>query len=399
MPTSIPDILQAGPCSGCGACVLAGAATRMTLDREGDLRPITNPAPAPDAPALDTYCPAILVERPSVPGAEVDADFGPWLGAWVAHATDDELRFQGSSGGVLSALNAYALSLRTGVAVAVRGGAGTRSEGTVVIEIADVEVTASSRYAPVSSLATAAGLDAFGFGDTVTCRPCEASALHLLAPNEASRPLVLSFFCAGVPSQWATDRLVNELGGDASDVSELRYRGRGWPGRFSVTDKAGRAWSASYEESWGEHLGRQIQDRCKICVDGVGESADISAADLWETDDRGYPVFEDAPGRSLVIARTPRGLDIMRSAITAGALVAEQTDLELARTVQQLHVTRRRLLLGRLAGRWVAKGHIPRYRGFGLTKSALARPIDTLRQARGTFARTRQKRKSTAQKP
>lgn len=387
MAKSLHDVLRAGTCSGCGACVLAGQATTMAIDGRGDLRPVPAGHSRAAVP-LAEYCPALVVRRPArLVDQHVDRDFGPWLRVWVAHATDLELRHRGSSGGALSALAAYLLDHGSPGAVVMRSGPGTRTTGLVVRSAADVPETAASRYAPASALATLAEADDPNLA--VVCRPCEASALRSLRPDEERRPPVLSFFCAGVPSQWATDELVRALGADVDDVTDVRYRGNGWPGRFTVTDRAGRMWTTTYDDSWGHHLGRRLQDRCKICPDGVGESADVSAADLWEADERGYPVFADAPGRSLVIARTPRGVALVAGAVAAGYLDARTTDLTLARTVQALHVQRRRLLLGRLAGRRAAGAATPRYRGFGLWQSALRHPLASLRQARGSFVRTR----------
>lgn len=49
----------------------------------------------------------------------------------------------------------------------------------------------------------------------------------------------------------------------------------------------------SYNESWGNILGKYLQKRCKICPDGIGEFADIVCADAWHGDKSGYPNFEE----------------------------------------------------------------------------------------------------------
>src|SRR5690606_38740893 len=107
----------------------------------------------------------------------------------------------------------------------------------------------------------------------------------------------------------------------------LRYRGDGWPGDFVAEDREGHRGSVSYDDSWGKTLGPTVQWRCKLCADGVGESADIVAADLWESDSRGYPVFEDRPGISALIARTARGRAEILRAIEAGVIQVETSSL------------------------------------------------------------------------
>ncbi len=376
--------------------MLAGAATQMQLDGRGDLRPV--PAVEPGAvPPLASYCPAIRVRRPAVPGARVDQDFGPWLGAWSAHATDPEIRHRGSSGGALTALAGFAIATGEADEVAlVRGAAGsTRSQAYIAGSASSVAAGASSRYAPVSTLALLAGRSDLQ-GLAVVARPCEASALRALVGSGPRSPIILSFFCAGVPSQRATEQLIAQLGVDPRTATAVRYRGEGWPGSFRVTDASGTVQSASYEQSWGEVLGRDLQARCKVCVDGVGESADVVAADLWEADERGYPRFTAAPGQSLLVARTPRGMALVRAAVDSGWLSVIETDLEHSRTVQQLQVTRRRFLPGRLLGRRAAGYANPSYAGFALWRQLLRHPMANLRQAPGSFARGRADRSRRA---
>ena len=54
----------------------------------------------------------------------------------------------------------------------------------------------------------------------------------------------------------------------------------------------------SYADSWGAHLSKHVQFRCKICPDAVGGVADIACADAWYGGDSGYPQFDEAAGRS-----------------------------------------------------------------------------------------------------
>ena len=78
----------------------------------------------------------------------------------------------------------------------------------------------------------------------------------------------------------------------------------------------------SYPDSWGKILGRQLQFRCKICADGVGELADIACGDAWYTVDD-QPDFEERPGRSLILCRTEVGRGVVSEAEKAGYLVTE----------------------------------------------------------------------------
>lgn len=367
----------------------------MELNEQGDLRPALGGssrgsrecAPIP----LESYCPAVTVRRPAaLRGQPVDADFGPWAGVWSAHASDPTIRRRASSGGALTALVSHLLEegLATGGAIVRAELGSTRSEAFLARTHDEVRQGASSRYAPVSTLAAIADRDDLP-QLVVVARPCEASALRALVGSRGQAPVILSFFCAGVPTQQATDDLVIGLGGDPDNVQSVKYRGDGWPGRFVATDLAGDQFSESYEQSWGDVLGRSLQPRCKICVDGVGESADVVAGDLWRADSDGYPVFAEAAGTSVLIARTDKGHALVEGAARAGRLSIHPTDLEQTRSVQKMQVDRRRFLVGRLAGRRLAGLSNPRFAGFRLWRQVLRSPVGNLRQARGSFSRAR----------
>src|SRR5690606_23400732 len=151
--------------------------------------------------------------------------------------------------------------------------AGASPRRTVPVTIMSREqalAAAGSRYAPVGALDNPAILTA----GAVTGKPCEIAALRQASDDlvAGETPLLLSFFCAGTPSQHATDQLLSKLGVEPDDpVDALRYRGNGWPGRFVAT-AGDREVSADYDESWGKTLGPTTQWRCKICPDGIGES-------------------------------------------------------------------------------------------------------------------------------
>jgi coenzyme F420 hydrogenase subunit beta len=235
----------------------------------------------------------------------------------------------------------------------------------------------------------------------VVGKPCEASALRALARARGQQaPLLLSFFCAGVPTQQATTDLVQHLGLPADGpLTHLRYRGQGWPGRFTAVSAEGREVSASYDESWGQHLGRTTQWRCKICPDGVGESADIAAGDLWRVDERGYPRFAESDGMSVLIARTRRGHEVVQRAAAAGVLELRPVDLADVVAAQPLQVSRRTTLAARLLGARVARRPVPRFRGFGLLALAMRKPRSAVRAGRGTFRRSAEWRRSRSVQP
>jgi len=395
---AIDRVVRSENCTGCGLCALLDAGVDMKLDAQGFSRPVrVGPTTAPNGAVgrFQAACPGIRVDAQRPAGSRRHPTMGPVIQTWRAWATDPAVRYAGSSGGTLTALAAWLAE--TGEASRVIGARAdsVNPRRTVSVQIQTREealASAGSRYAPTSNCAVDGAADA----DTAFIgKPCEVSALRALPPvpsqTSTGTGLLLSFFCAGTPSQHATDSLADRLGVPAEEpIRDLWFRGRGWPGRFTVVRADGSTAHTSYEDSWGASLGPAVQWRCKICPDGVGESADVTAADLWRSDDRGYPDFTPGPGVSALIARTGRGRDLVLRAAAAGVLTLAPLDIAEIAGVQPLQRERRQSLIGRLLGTVLAGGRIPRFHGFTLTLLAAPRLRVAYRAMRGTYRRRRE---------
>lgn len=396
----VSRVVQSGNCSGCGACALINGDYEMRLTEKGFNRPFrrtTTTVGAAEAESqflqLKSACPGVRVDDPADPQAKLsDGHLGLAVSCWEGWATDPTIRAAGSSGGVLTAIQAWLLDSGTfRDAVASRADerdprlstSSTYSDSSRSLE------HSGSRYAPTSNakeLGSISGSTAF------VGKPCEASAIRKLSAfsPSAESPLILSFFCAGVPSSLATLRLLESIGVPVTASLELlKYRGDGWPGRFRARSSDGSEYSSSYENSWGVFLGPSVQWRCKICPDGTGRSADIVACDYWKADERGFPVFDDSPGISGVIARTERGHKILLDARDAGVLELHPLDLSSIAQVQPLQTERIETLAARRLGRRLAGFEVPAISGIKFRRFALLRMIRFARYTFGSWRRSR----------
>lgn len=399
--SGVRGVLENDLCSGCGLCALLDSRISIEHDTRGYARPQINAGPERDPDAerraasrFAQSCPGVVVQAPRTPAPTSTSEcFGDAYSVWRAWSNDPVTRRNGSSGGTLTALASWLLRTQRVESVAtVRQDPANalRSAPTTATSPTEVATTAGSRYAPVATLSNP---EVVNPRTAVISKPCEASALRAyFSALDAEPPLLLSFFCAGVPSQLSTDGLVAALGLGDAEIASVRYRGDGWPGDFAVTDTGGQRATMSYNESWGQALGPTTQWRCKLCVDGVGRAADITAGDLWETDAVGSPVFQEGEGVSVLIARTPRGHQLLLEAVEDGVINATPASLVDLEPVQPLQVERYRSLAGRLLGVRVAGRAVPRYPGYGLAKTALRRPYKNARAAAGTFRRIRSSR-------
>ncbi len=380
MPSPTLDRVKRGQlCTGCGLCAaIAPGAIAMGIEAPGYARPVQSAALTEQQERdFAISCPALTVDERHIAAPTDDVLWGPAFFSGTGFTTDAALRHQASSGGMISGLLVYALSsglvdfvVQTGADpdAPLANATGVSANRDDVFAAAGSRYTASSPLADLETWMARPGRFAF------VGKPCDVTALRARARQDpridAKVPLMLAFFCAGIPSAAGTRRILDKLGVAEADVATFRYRGDGWPGFATATRKDGTTARMSYADSWGDILSKQVQFRCKICPDAVGGSADIACADAWYGDDRGYPSFEEQDGRSLVIARTKVGDALLAEARAAGAI--ETTPLAMAEIVkmQPSQANRKALILSRLAALTVAGRPVPRYRGVHIWAAA-----------------------------
>jgi coenzyme F420 hydrogenase subunit beta len=293
---------------------------------------------------------------------------GTTLAIYEGHATDGELRFRGSSGGLLSALSLYCLE-KEKMSFVLHTGMDSKTPwmNTTVQSKnrSDLLENAGSRYAPSSPCDCLGLIEKSENSCVFIGKPCDAIATSLLRKHRPELNeklgLVLTFFCAGPPCTNGTLGLIRQMGINLGTVNSVRYRGDGWPGNFSVSYNKGENTKAlTYKESWGALAKYPRAFRCQLCPDGLGEFADISCGDAWHR----YKENGD-PGRSLILVRSARGEEIVRKAAEAGYIEITRSDVSMIIAAQELP-GRRKELFGRLLAMKILRVPTPNIAGYRL---------------------------------
>lgn len=387
MPPVLPPVLarvvRGDLCAGCGACAgLLPDKIELREDTTGYLRPKQKvPLSASEDGLIAAICPGLG----QVVAAEGRADsvlWGPYVSMQTGWATDPAMRFAGSSGGALSALLVHLLNERlvdAVVEIAADPDHPTRNITVIRTDAAGILASAGSRYAPSAPLENLRALAADGRRFAFVGKPCDVAALRVVIKREPAFaqtfPVLLSFFCAGVPSHVGGRAVLTALGAPEGETVSFRYRGNGWPGQAVARLKDGSERAMTYHASWGGILSKHVQHRCKICADGTGTAADLVCADAWESDEKGYPLFEEAPGVSLIVARTPLGAAVLDRARAGGSVATTPFDVATLPAIQPGQRERRRALLARLLALRLVGRPVPDYRGLQLVAAARQNPL------------------------
>lgn len=372
-------IIDANLCVGCGLCaaVSRGAIT-MAPSADHYLRPVQAAAIDETTDRLIAdVCPGYRLTQPLRPEAVDHPLWGPIVAVRTGYATDPQVRHRGASGGVLTALLTHLLesgAIDRVVQITASPSRPLENRTTTNHHAADILLAAGSRYAPSAPLEHIIDeLDQPG-RFAVVGKPCDIAALRAYAQHDErvneKVAVMLSFFCAGVPSFAGGQALASAMQAPLDHIARFTFRGNGWPGRATATLRDGSEKSMSYADSWGQILSRHLQFRCKICPDGSGGAADIVCADAWESDDNGYPMFEELDGRSLVITRTAYGEKLLTAAIAAGAVAASPIDASSIAKMQPSQANRKRAVLPRLLAMLLVGRRTPRLYGFRLWRAS-----------------------------
>lgn len=377
---TVQDVAAWQLCCGCGACAAVCPDQIEMFDalgygRRPRFREDADSASAQDAMAV---CPGIELTRPPRPEGQLgDQEFydvwGPVLGVWEGHAADPDIRYEGSSGGAATALALFAmqqLGMQGTLHTRARRDIPYLNETTFSTTKEDLLAAAGSRYSPASPCDGLRQIEQAAGPCVFVGKPCDVAAVNktmTIRPQLAEKiGLTIAFFCAGTPATTGTLQMLRRMGiEDLKSVISLRYRGRGWPGNAvaEYIDQNGqkRRKELTYDQSWGEVLQKYRQWRCYICPDHIGEYADIAVADAWHR-----KIEEHQPGRSLIIARTPRGRVIIQQAIDQGAISVQSVSPDIMPLCRPGQASYQAYLWARLKTLALMHVPIPEYRGFDL---------------------------------
>jgi coenzyme F420 hydrogenase subunit beta len=400
-PYAIETIVEYGLCIGCGLCqsIAGPGRLRVEMTPGGRERPrLLEPLDEATLARIDAVCPGVRVEgfdrEPGGDGFGRSAMWGPAAGMATAYAADPEIRFQAATGGVLSALCLHLLEsgkVDFILHVAASAERPMQSVRHVSVDRETVMAGSGSRYGPAAVLIDFCQRLDEGRRFAVVGKPCDIAAVRNLArldPRvEALVPYCLSLMCGGASELTMARNVAGWHGVAEEEVASMRFRGYGNPGPTRIVTKDGRVHDTVYNEIWEDTRNWQLQFRCKICPDAIGELADLVAYDVWPG---GAPSGEDE-GFNGVLARTPEGLALLREAEAAGVLTVttpiDYADLD---DFQPHQIEKKEAIVGRVAALALARQPTPRFRRLRLLRVALgAGPLTNLRAFIGMLRRIR----------
>ena len=368
---TIEQVVDAGLCMGCGTCAgvcPAGAVAMCPDHRTGELRPVLDRGACTNCHVCAEVCPGTGVDfgalNEQLFGRQPDhREIGVCRGAWVGHSTDEDVRHQASSGGVVTELCRFLLDEKEvdGVLVAQATDAAPLRPQPVVARTRErVAAAAGSKYCPVAMNTVLREVRESGARFALVGLPCHVHGWRMAArldPRlEAAIRYSFGLFCGGLPTWRALEYFLRHRGVRLSNVRAIRFRSGGWPGAMRVLLKDGREYTFAKRPparhplailrrnaAFGSHHFRPL--RCLTCCDVTAELADASFGDPW------LPGFLAAggPGQTVIVTRSQQAEELVDRAVAAERVAVEPLGIEEVIRSQSSQIRSRKALSANLA--------------------------------------------------
>lgn len=284
-------------CTQCGICaaVCPTGAIRQPPGRHGYVYPVVDPEKCNDCGLCVQCCPGprVVEQEERFPSpAEERRLYGPFETAFLAHASDEQLRWRGSSGGVVTALLVHLLQSGAIKGAIVTDAGGERCLPRTFVAATEEEIlgASGSKYCLTSIGQAVRELADMPDGQYAAVGlPCQMQGLWRAEQQfkwlREKIGLRIALFCAGTRDTRYRSALVARMGLREEDLAEFSFRGDGWPGSISARSAAGSAVRLESADKWVRQqfdISARIPPRCLLCDDPLGAFADIAVGDPWK---------------------------------------------------------------------------------------------------------------------
>ena len=333
---NIDEVVEDGLCTGCGTCVGVCPTSAITMRvSSGLFLPEIKEDMCTRCRVCLKCCPGYSLDfkrlNSGIFGKQPeDALLGSFLECYVGHSNDDEIRFDSSSGGIVTQLLVYALEegLIDGALVVRMNKCRPLEPEAFIARTREEIVSASkSKYCPVATNVFLKDILLEDGKFAVVGLPCHIHGIRkaetVFEDLKDKIVLHIGLFCSHTVNFMGTDFLLGKFGVRRDDVAKLDYRGKGWPGFMSVQLKNGSALNFQFTRGWKAYWNvfspfLFTPLRCMMCSDQFNELSDISVGDAWLPELKG-----DNLGESVLIARTAVGEAMLAPMENSGVVSLE----------------------------------------------------------------------------
>jgi len=325
----ISQVVKDNLCTGCGTCYAMCPKEAISIEineKKGIYEPVIDESKCNNCGICMKVCPGHEVDfeqlNSEIFGKEPeDILIGNYLNCYIGYSTDYDIRYNSSSGGLVTQLLIFALEegiIDGALVTRMKKDKPLEPEPFIARTREEIIEASKSKYCPVpANVALKEILDSKeGEKFAVVGLPCHIHGIRKAEQinKKLKEKIVLhvGIFCGKTISFLGTEFQLKRMGVKKEEVKKLDYRGEGWPGSMTIQLKnKQRKLSELYYYYYDSKFGSFVPWRCTLCNDAACELADISFGDAW------LPEVKkgDKEGTSIVVSRNRRGEDILQRMI------------------------------------------------------------------------------------
>lgn len=346
---NVDEVYSKVLCMGCGICagMCPNDAISIIKDKKEEIYiPKVDKKKCTGCGLCLKVCPGISVDfkslNLSIFGKEAENKLiGNYLQCYTGHTTNRKLRYDCSSGGVVTQMLLFLLEnkiINGALVTRIKENNPLEPESFIARTKEEIISAKGSKYCPVSIDIALKGIHNSKKEEkfAVVGLPCHIHGIRKAEEYfpDLKRKIILhiGIFCSHAPNFKAAKNFINKkIKVRSQDIQKLSYRGYGWPGYMEILQKEGKKIKVSLSNYW-RFLGLDIftSSRCRLCIDETAELADVSCGDAW------LPEFsKDKIGTSILIVRTPEAKNFLNSISKIKRLSLEETNT--SKVIQSQH--------------------------------------------------------------
>ncbi|MBS4060838.1 MAG: Coenzyme F420 hydrogenase/dehydrogenase, beta subunit C-terminal domain [Bacteroidetes bacterium] len=335
-------VMHSHLCNRCGSCVGLSDGAIVFEDKTGDYRPVIKAEiDEKTAETLWEACPGKSFNFPSfreefypeVPN--FNTFIGPYRQIGIGFATDSQIRQQGASGGIISAVLIWLLERKMIDGAVVLGMSKKEpwlTQAFIATTKEEVLEAAQSKYIISSVNDILPEINRFEGKLAYVGLPGQIQSIRKLQrmkhPSVRNIAYIFGpFYGNTLHFSSITSFLKTYKVSDYREITKLYFRHGEWPGNMRVELKSGRLielkkFHANYLIPF------HILRNSLYCTDLTNEFTDLSGGDAWA------PVYEErGKGFSIIISRSDKGDDILNRMLNEGTIkmepISAQTAIEM----------------------------------------------------------------------
>ena len=325
MSNSISSIVESGLCTGCGTCIALCPkdALELTIDKKrGTYVPRIDPKACTACGRCIKVCPGGAIDHDDLNkeifGETPGTTIGNFCECYVGYSTEFKIRYNASSGGLVSQILIFALEdglIDGAVVTRMQKDSPTEPEVFIARRREEILEAAGSKYCPVPLNIILKEIIRLNPTEKLAYvgLPCHVHGLRKAQQTNAvlkeSIVFCIALMCSHTDNFNSLDFICRSLHTSKEEVTRIEFRGRGWPGSFLICKNDGTTNTISYAEYILSHKMHVFSPtRCLLCCDPIGELADIVCGDAWLIGKN------DDVGSSLCIARSVGAHDLLMKA-------------------------------------------------------------------------------------